>query len=274
MRLIQGPKKRLAYSSFGTNDAGMDALLASLARHRMALQDAPFDVPFGGIWFQDPHSDRINVEIAEPAPSAQAPGNEINVPGNYRHIRVRACGIEALAKRARPRRLGHLIKFSPGMDRSVAFYTEVLGLKVSDRAQDILAFLRGSAGGGCHSYDAAMLLDASLCGIGGTPDNQKGLIAAIKKARFTSLRGPFRFDRNNFSIQNYHIFQIVRGADGKPEYELQAQTYWTTTPTPTPASASCPERHACVRQPQTLKLARRAQAFQHLEVQLRHLPQP
>lgn len=150
VRLMQGPKKRLSYIALGTNEAGMDALLARLARQRVTLQDAPFDVPFGGVWFQDPHGDWINVQVEEPAPSSLAPGAEVNVPGNYRRIGTRACGLEAHAKRARPRRLGHLIKFSPDVDRSVAFYTNVLGLKVSDRAHDILAFLRGSAGGDHH----------------------------------------------------------------------------------------------------------------------------
>lgn len=150
IRLMPGVKKRLAYTAFGTDEAGMDALLARLARHRVALQDAPCDVPLAGVWFQDPHGDWINVQVAEPAPSQLAPGAEVNVPGNYRRIGTRACGLESLTKRARPRRLGHLIKFSPDVDRSVAFYTEVLGLKVSDRAHDVLAFLRGSAGGDHH----------------------------------------------------------------------------------------------------------------------------
>lgn len=150
VRLMPGPTKRLSYTSFGTNEAGLDALLARLASNRVPLQDSPFDVPFGGVWFQDPHADWINVQVEEPAVSSMAPGSEVNVPGNYRRIGVRACGIESLTKRARPRRLGHLIKFSPDVDRSVAFYTKVLGLKVSDRAQDILAFLRGSAGGDHH----------------------------------------------------------------------------------------------------------------------------
>jgi catechol 2,3-dioxygenase-like lactoylglutathione lyase family enzyme len=58
--------------------------------------------------------------------------------------------VGTMGKRARPRRLGHLIKFTPDVDRSVGFYCHILGMKVSDRAHDILAFLRGSAGGDHH----------------------------------------------------------------------------------------------------------------------------
>jgi branched-chain amino acid transport system substrate-binding protein len=72
------------------------------------------------------------------------------------------------------------------------------------------------------SYDAAMLLDSALRSVGGKADNRKALTAAIKSAQFTSLRGQFKFGRNNFPIQNYHIYQMVKGADGRPEYKLQA----------------------------------------------------
>jgi len=149
LRLMQGAKKKLSYISFGTNDEGMKTLVARLERAGVGLAPSPFGA-IDGIWFQDPHGDWLNVQVAEPAPSLLAPPVEVNAPGHYRRIGTRACDTSALGKRARPRRLGHLIKFTPDVDRSVAFYTELLGMKVSDRAHDILAFLRGSAGGDHH----------------------------------------------------------------------------------------------------------------------------
>ncbi|MFS8977888.1 VOC family protein [Cupriavidus necator] len=150
IRLIQGPKKRLSYVSLGTDEAGMQAVKSQLERAGVVIVAAPFRVPFGGIWFQDPHGDWLNVQIEEAAPSLMAAPPELNVPGRYRRIGTRACDIESMQKRARPRRLGHLIKFSPDVDRSVDFYMQVLGLRMSDRAQDILAFLRGAKGGDHH----------------------------------------------------------------------------------------------------------------------------
>lgn len=149
IRLMQGAKKKLSYTAFGTDASGMQVLLANL--DRAGVNNAPS--PFGeseGIWFQDPHGDWINVQIAEAAPSALQPPVEINAPGHYRRIGERACDVSSLKKRARPRRLGHLIKFTPDVERSVAFYTKVLGMKVSDQAQGVLAFLRGAAGGDHH----------------------------------------------------------------------------------------------------------------------------
>jgi catechol 2,3-dioxygenase-like lactoylglutathione lyase family enzyme len=150
IRLIEGPKKRLSYVSLSTNGAGMQTIKANLERAGVRIVDAPFNVPFGGIWFQDPHGDWVNVQETEPAPVQAAPAPEVNIPGRYRRIGERACGPESLTKRAQPRRFGHLIKFTPDVDRSVNFYTDVLGMKLSDRARDILAFLRASNGGDHH----------------------------------------------------------------------------------------------------------------------------
>jgi len=149
LRLIEGPCKKLSYVSLGTNEQGMKALLGNLERAGVRTARSPFG-DIDGIWFQDPHGDWVNVQVAEPAPSLAAPGIEVNTPGHYRRVGTRACDPSSLQKRARPRRLGHLIKFTPDVNRSVDFYGRVLGLKLSDRAGDILAFMRGSAGGDHH----------------------------------------------------------------------------------------------------------------------------
>lgn len=149
LRLMPGPKKKLSYLAFGVDASGMTAVLGSLAANGVPTSESPFgDVP--GIWFQDPAGDWLNVQIAEPAISTLPFPAEINAPGAYRRIGVRACDVESQKKTATPRRLGHVIKFTPDVDAAVAFYTEVLGFKVSDRAGDILAFLRGAAGGDHH----------------------------------------------------------------------------------------------------------------------------
>jgi catechol 2,3-dioxygenase-like lactoylglutathione lyase family enzyme len=149
VRLIEGPRKRLSYVAFGTNDAGLGSMVRQLEREGIRLQSSPFgDAP--GLWFQDPHGDWVNVQACEPAPSTLPLPVEINAPGAYRRIGTRACDVSSLKKRARPRRLGHLIKFTPDVSRSIDFYTRVLGMKLSDRAGDILAFLRGGAGGDHH----------------------------------------------------------------------------------------------------------------------------
>jgi catechol 2,3-dioxygenase-like lactoylglutathione lyase family enzyme len=150
LRLIEGPKKKLSYVSFGTNAAGMKAIMANLERSKVAIVDSPFAAKMDGIWFQDPFGDWINVQVAEPAPSLASTPVEINAPGRYQRIGMRGADLSSLEKRARPRRLGHLIKFTPDVNRSADFYIRHLGMKLTDRAGDIMAFLRGSAGGDHH----------------------------------------------------------------------------------------------------------------------------
>jgi catechol 2,3-dioxygenase-like lactoylglutathione lyase family enzyme len=155
VRLIEGPKKRLAYVSFGTSKDELDKLKKRLEAAEVKLHDAPFAVPFGGIWFKDPDGDWINVQEAEAAPSTLPVPVEVNSPQRYRRVGIRACDASSSHKRTRPRRLGHLIKFSPDVDRAVRFYNEVLGLLISDRALDIIAFLRSPFGGDHHMLGIA-----------------------------------------------------------------------------------------------------------------------
>ncbi|WP_321967844.1 VOC family protein [Burkholderia cepacia] len=150
LRLMAGPKKKLSYLSLGTNESGMPTLLHKLETAGVPVLNSPFPLDLDGIWFQDPHGDWLNVQVAEPAASSLTPSPAVNSPGRYARIGERACDVSSLSKQARPRRLGHVIKFTPDVDRSVDFYTHVLGMKVTDRAHDVLAFLRGSAGGDHH----------------------------------------------------------------------------------------------------------------------------
>ncbi|MFT4193521.1 hypothetical protein [Ottowia sp.] len=36
------------------------------------------------------------------------------------------------------------------------------------------------------------------------------------------MRGPFRFGNNNFPVQDYHVYKVVKGGSGKPEFEMLA----------------------------------------------------
>ena len=48
------------------------------------------------------------------------------------------------AAAARPQRLSHLLLFCTDVPRALAFYTQVLGLRLSDRSQDLIAFSHGA----------------------------------------------------------------------------------------------------------------------------------
>jgi catechol 2,3-dioxygenase-like lactoylglutathione lyase family enzyme len=74
----------------------------------------------------------------------------VNAPGDYRRIGQRGVALPDPVP-VTPRRLGHVLKFSTNVPRAIAFYTEVCGMKLSDRAGDVLAFLRCGSGGDHHA---------------------------------------------------------------------------------------------------------------------------
>jgi branched-chain amino acid transport system substrate-binding protein len=61
--------------------------------------------------------------------------------------------------------------------------------------------------------------------VGGKLGDKAGLQKALKAANFQSVRGPFRYNANHFSIQGWHLQEVVRGADGKPALKTVAKIF-------------------------------------------------
>ena len=70
-----------------------------------------------------------------------------------------------------------------------------------------------------QSYDTIFLIKSAVEAVGGNLDDMDGMRAAMKKADFPSVRGPFRYGNNHFPIQNFYLRKVVEDADG----------VWTTT---------------------------------------------
>ncbi len=68
---------------------------------------------------------------------------------------------------------------------------------------------------GAQSYDAIMLIASAVEGTKGDTSNKNALRAEMKKANFKSLRGDFKFNTNQFPIQNFYIQEAVKDAEGK-----------------------------------------------------------
>ena len=66
-----------------------------------------------------------------------------------------------------------------------------------------------------QAYDAAMLIDSAVRATKGNVSDSKALSAALKKADFKSLRGPFKFNVNGYPIEDFYLTKVVKRADGK-----------------------------------------------------------
>jgi branched-chain amino acid transport system substrate-binding protein len=66
-----------------------------------------------------------------------------------------------------------------------------------------------------QSYDAAQLLDSAIGKVKGNVGDKKAFMAALKAADFKSVRGAFKFNNNNFPIQDMHILEVAKDSKGR-----------------------------------------------------------
>jgi branched-chain amino acid transport system substrate-binding protein len=65
------------------------------------------------------------------------------------------------------------------------------------------------------AFDAINLINSAVVARNGNLSDPLALRRAMEKADFQSVRGTFRFNTNHFPIQDYYVFEIQKGADGK-----------------------------------------------------------
>lgn len=143
--VLKGADKRVVHASFGIfddEDAGFRDHLASLG---VALVDRPGHAAPGGLWFRDPHGLLIEVRPAAKSspdrPSPPVPPRPGTPPRNS--------PFRDAAGKVRPRRLSHALFFTPDIVRSIGYFAEVLGLRLSDHSGPV-AFMHGVHGSDHH----------------------------------------------------------------------------------------------------------------------------
>lgn len=62
-----------------------------------------------------------------------------------------------------------------------------------------------------QGYDTARLIGSALAAVEGDVDDTAALREALRQADFESVRGDFRFGRNQHPIQDIHVREVVRG---------------------------------------------------------------
>lgn len=76
-----------------------------------------------------------------------------------------------------------------------------------------------------QSYDAAQLLDRAIAKVGGRVADKPAFLAALKAADFQSVRGAFKFNNNNFPIQDVHVLAVAKDAKGRPSLKTIATPF-------------------------------------------------
>ena len=141
--LVEGPRKRLHHLSFGAFDDDFVGLRRRLEHLGIARIDPPAGVDGNGLWCRDGDGNTVEIRVAEKSsPNAKAG----TVAGSS------AAGARGVMRRSQtqPRRMSHVLMFSRDVARSVRFYSDALGLRLSDAAGGVIAFLHGIHGSDHH----------------------------------------------------------------------------------------------------------------------------
>lgn len=145
----QGERKRLQYVRYGIQAADVAAFEARIeqaglgcAAPALAGEDAR-----SGLWLRDPDGVPLQLVVApKVSPSRPTPATLAPAPAPGRG----AAPARSQVMPVRPRWLSHILQFTPDVPRMLAFCTGVLGLRLSDRSGDIIAFLHTPHGSDHH----------------------------------------------------------------------------------------------------------------------------
>ena len=138
--IVKGSKKRLHHLSFAIRVQDLPAFGERLKGAGLAPVTPPFGALREGLWFQDPWGTWVNLLPVEVGPPVLKLEPVLVQPRLDRHL------WQELAREIRPNKLGHMLMFTHDYDKSEAFYTQVLGLRITDKVPGKVAFLSGGAG--------------------------------------------------------------------------------------------------------------------------------
>jgi len=76
---------------------------------------------------------------------------------------------------------------------------------------------------GAQSYDGILLIDSAVRAVKGNLADKKGMIAAMRKVDYKSVRGKYTYNVNHFPIQNFYLLKAVSGGSPGADPVLEVQ---------------------------------------------------
>ena len=145
-RVVPGARKAMHHVSFHCFEEDLPRFKKHLEAQGVALMDAPPGFESNGIWFRDMDGMAMEIRVGPKTQPDEKPPVEVTVGSPGR----RNAPYRSLATRAMPRRLSHILRFTPDIPAAIDFYSRVLGLRLSDRSGDVIAFMHGVHGSDHH----------------------------------------------------------------------------------------------------------------------------
>ncbi len=144
--MVEGKTKALHHLSFGCYAEDLPRLKARIEGAGVKLIDPPPGFESNGFWFRNPENVLIEVKVGpKVSPTGKSDSTWTPAPAGKAGAAIRANWPPV-----RPRRLSHVLIFTADVDASIKFYERTLGLRLSDRASDLVAFMHGIHGSDHH----------------------------------------------------------------------------------------------------------------------------
>ncbi|WP_029528496.1 VOC family protein [Polaromonas glacialis] len=145
--VANGQPKALQYVSLGifaedrpAFEAKIQALGIGCGPHPMAMDDS-------GLWLRSPDGMPMQLLVCDKvSPSCKTPAHPVRIPARQ----TAAAHARSQCARVFPRWLSHVLLFTPDVARMLGFCDEVLGLRLSDRSGDLVAFMHSPHGSDHH----------------------------------------------------------------------------------------------------------------------------
>ena len=135
--IVRGTQKRMHHIAFTIAAADENRFAEKLQKAGMKVVGTPAGGHRPGLWFQDPWGTWINLTpgTAPPAAAPAAAGDRTDV-----------ARWQELNRDPKPARIGHMLIFTPDYPKAEAFFTDVLGLRTTDRAAGKVSFMAAGSG--------------------------------------------------------------------------------------------------------------------------------
>jgi len=145
-RIVAGARKKLLWLTLGIYEADLPAFAERCARLGVARGVAPHPLAPQGFWLTAPDGLPICLQVADKC-SPSVKSSRVFAPESSSAGRAPQ---RSAVGQVRPRHLSHILLFCPDVPAALAFYGALLGLKLSDRSGDAIAFMHSPHGSDHH----------------------------------------------------------------------------------------------------------------------------
>jgi catechol 2,3-dioxygenase-like lactoylglutathione lyase family enzyme len=145
-RVLQRSQKRLLWVTFGIYPEDVAGFERKISAQGLVHGVPPEHADPSGIWLNAPDGLPVQLIVAEKTSPSTKSQRHFAPEFSNRGRAPRRSNITQV----RPSRLSHILLFTPDVSAALRFYSELLGLRLSDRSGDIIAFMHTPHGSDHH----------------------------------------------------------------------------------------------------------------------------